>query len=282
MIIEDCKKGLQDLGIKKGDVVYVGSDITQLLVALRKKENLTTKEQQNAFLHELVDTLQEAVGEEGTLLFPVFTWSFCKGKPFDVKKTPGVVGVLNNWVLKNREDFRRTAHPIYSFMVWGKDADLLVSLDNQESWGIDSPFAYLRDAHAKLLLLNVSLQRAFTFMHFVEQSVEVPYRYHKYFLGSYTDGKGRTTNRCYSMYVRDLDIIAEEYLPDSWMEEAGLMQGVHTEDVTLKVLDLAGAYPVVADDLLHNGGGNCYHYGNYEIDWEKGRTHEHEVSDRLS
>ena len=84
------------------------------------------------------------------------------------------------------------------------------------------------------------------------------------------------------MYVRDLDIEMEEYMPDSFMEEAGLLHGVHTEDLTLKVLDMTEAYPVVAEDLLHHGGQNCYHYVNYEIDWEKGRTHEHEISDRLS
>ena len=281
-ILEDCKRGIAELGISKGDIVYVASDITQLLVAIRKKEDLKTKEQQNEFLNGLIDAFQEAVGEEGTLLFPAYTWSFCKGKPYDVKKTPGVVGVLNNWILKYREDFKRTAHPLYSFLVWGKDTDLLVAMDNQESWGVDSPFMYLKENHGKLFLLNVSLQRAFTFMHFVEQSVEVPYRYHKYFLGEYTDAQGRTTKRCYSMYVRDLDIDIQEYLPDSFMEDAGLMHGVQTEDLTLKAFDLTEAYPVVAEDLLHNGGKNCYHFTDYEIDWEKGRTHEHEISDRLS
>ena len=281
-ILEDFKQGLSDLGITKGDIVYVGSDITQLLVVLRKKEDRKSREEQNEFLHAMIDALQEQVGEEGTLLFPVYTWSFCKGKPYDVSKTLGTVGVLNNWVLKNRTDFRRTAHPLYSFMVWGKDAEMLLAMDNQEAWGKDSPFEYFKEQHAKLFLLNVTLQRAFTFMHYVEQSVEVPYRYHKYFLGNYTDAKGHTTARCYSMYVRDLDIETEEYMPDSFMEEAGLLHGVHTEDLTLKVIDMAEAYPVVAEDLLHNGGKNCYHFTNYEIDWEKGRTHEHEISDRLS
>ena len=65
-ILEDCKRGIAELGISKGDIVYVASDITQLLVAIRKKEDLKTKEQQNEFLNGLIDAFQEAVGEEGT------------------------------------------------------------------------------------------------------------------------------------------------------------------------------------------------------------------------
>ncbi len=281
-MIEDFRNGLSALGITKGDTIYIGSDITTLMVTARKKEGIVEKKAQDAFINSLIDELQNAIGKEGTLLFPVFTWDFCKGSLFDVKKTQGSVGVLNNWVLNNRSDFQRTSHPIYSFMVWGRDTNLLVSMDNQEAWGEDSPFEYMNANHVKLVLINVPLQRAFTFMHYVEQKVEVPYRYHKYFIGRYTDKNGCTTNRCYSMYVRDMSIDSKENMTDAFMEDCGVMKGIQTDYFSLKSLDLSDVYIVVKNDLLFNGGKNCYYFTNYEIDWGKGRTHEHEISDRLS
>lgn len=280
-ILEEFKNGIEELKIGTGDIVYVGSDITQLLVSIRKRNGIKTKKDQNTFLSQMIDTLQMAVGESGTLLFPVYSWDFCKGKPFDVKNSLGAVGYLNNWVMMNRSDFCRTSHPIYSFMVWGNDCERLQSMDNQEAWGADSPFAYLRENRAKLLLINVSLQRVGTFMHYVEQNLEVPYRYHKYFLGEYTDVKGRTTSRCYSMYVRDLRIECEEYLPDSFMEDANLVKSISKDDIYMKVLNFGDMYDVIADDLLNNKGKNCYHFTNYEINWGSNHTHSREISDCL-
>ena len=92
-ILDEMARVIKELGISEGDSVYVSSDITQFVVKAQKKENITTTDDRDRFLHELIDMLQHVVGKEGTLLFPVFTWSFCKGKPFDVKKTPGEVGV---------------------------------------------------------------------------------------------------------------------------------------------------------------------------------------------
>ena len=115
-LLNDIKNEIASLGIARGDMVYVASDITNLLFVAKNECQVKVK-QRNDFLNEFVNTLQDLVGEEGTLLFPVFSWDFCRGNGFDYLNTLGEVGALNNWILKNRTDFIRTKHPMYSFMV---------------------------------------------------------------------------------------------------------------------------------------------------------------------
>ena len=275
--LNDLKIALCKVGVNSGDLLYVASDITLPLAEVRKNRGVITKGQRDAFLDDIVDTLQQMVGECGTLLFPVFTWAFCRGEGFDIRHTLGEVGAFNNWVMAKRPEFRRTQHPIYSFMVWGDAAEELVSLENRDSWGDDSPFAYLHRHGGKLLLLSVSLQRGFTFMHYVERSIRVPYRYMKDFRGSYTNSKGKTTDRIYSMYVRDLSIQCEEYEPDAWMDKAGVTNVSQWGRVALRVINLHAAYDVVKDDLLDQGGRHCYRFKDYEIDWQGSPTHQDDL-----
>ena len=105
---------------------------------------ITDKQQRDEAFHTFVDTFTEVIGKEGTLLFPSFSWDWCKGKGFDVRYTKGNVGTLSNWVLQNRPDFVRTRHPIYSFLIRGKDAELLCAMDNQDAWSHSSPFYYFK------------------------------------------------------------------------------------------------------------------------------------------
>ena len=276
-MLTSLPNAMKQAGIGKGDMVYIASDASLLLMEARKKCEVKTASQRNKFLHCFIDTLQEIVGEQGTLLFPVFSWSFCRGESFDIRHTPGEVGALNNWVLEHRQDFRRTKHPLYSFMVWGHGANALVNLENMDAWGSDSPFAYLHENDGKMLLLNVTLQRGFTFMHYVEESVKVPYRYQKNFRGSYTDDQGLTCIRSYTMYVRDLAISSQEYAPDTMLEDKGIVKISKWGEMTLKGFNLAESFPVVADDLRHNGGRMCYKFANYELVWDKGATHADDI-----
>ena len=175
------------LGINKGDKVYVTSDVKQLLYDLMQSGDETD-------LNILIDGLIDIIGEEGTLVFPTFNWSFCKGETFDYYKTPCKTGSLGKLALK-RDDFRRTKHPIYSFAVWGHDKDVLCSMTNKSSFGNDSPFAYMVEHEYRNLFIDKDLQHSFVFVHYVEQSVGITYRYLKDFTADYTDEKGKTSRK---------------------------------------------------------------------------------------
>jgi aminoglycoside 3-N-acetyltransferase len=256
------KAGIEQLGICKGDVLYVSSNITIPLIQAQKDLNFRDKESKNDFLNALIDTIKQVVGEEGTVLFPVYNWDFCKGVPFDYKTTKGKVGSLNNFVLENRSDFRRTRHPLYSFMVWGKDSDYLCSLDNQEAFGSNSVFAYLDRVEAKEMALGVDMAKGFSFFHYLEQLAQVPYRYHKIFLGEYTDENNRTEIRAYSQYVRRMEIEYEDVLSDDFLTERAGLKKLNIKGWQISMLEYKKAKTPVMKDL-QAGAAHGYHFGNY-------------------
>lgn len=279
---KDLEQALLKLDIKEGSIVYVASDITSLMVEARKKYNIKTVDDVNTFLNTFINILQKAVGRDGTLLFPIYTWEFCRNGFYDIRNTKGEVGVLPNWILENRSDFLRTKHPIYSFLVWGKDAEYLVSMNNIDSWGSDSPFNYLHDSNAIQLLFNVPLQSGFTFMHYVERCINVPYRYNKLFIGKYVDEFGNENIKEYSMFVRDLDIESRELLNDTFVENLNSYRSISFGKQILKAFKFTDAFPLVKDDFINNGGRCCYKFSNYVIDWSKGATHDDEICNRIS
>ncbi len=259
---------LDEIGVCKGDILYVGSDVTAIVVNAMRELEFKTKQDQTDFLNALVDELKAHVTEEGTLLFPVYTWTICKGGDFDYRTTQGEVGSFNNFILNNRKDFVRTKHAIYSFMVWGRDAKMLYDMDNQEAWGKASPFYYMHQNGAKELDLSVTALRSMTFKHYVEMSLKVPYRYPKYFICNYTDANGVTEERTYSMWVRSMDVKLTSTQDNPFFEEKNVGKSVDFRGWKINVIDLKGAYEVLKDDLLNNGGKNVYSFEDYELNWD--------------
>ena len=176
------KKIFSDLGLKKGDIVYVASDILKLIILCKKK-----KIQFNQKI--IINCLQDITGKNGTLLFPTYNWDFCKGKTYNIQKTKSKCGALSNYVLK-RSDFKRTSHPIYSFAVSGKLKNFFCNLKNKDSWGVKSPFHYLYKKKSKNLFIGIDYKESFTMDHYFEQLTNVKYRYHKNFSANYIDENG--------------------------------------------------------------------------------------------
>lgn len=236
-----------NLHLNKGDRVLVTSDVKQLLYDLYSHEDETD-------LNILIDGLMEAVGPEGTIVFPTFNWAFCKGEMFDIKKTPCKTGSLGTLALK-RGDYKRTKHPIYSFAVWGNGTEELCAMNNQSSFGPDSPFTYFTENHFKNLFIDKDLEHSFVYVHYCEQQVgNLKYRYLKDFYADYKDEDGVVTKGCYSMNVRDLDLdVTNRIYPfeDEFIEK-GIMERFYVNDIEYKIIDLAASYPVITEDVKHN------------------------------
>lgn len=275
-VFADFTETVRGFGVKKGDILYVASDITRLMYWVSHLYGDVYDE----YMDGLVNALQDVVGIEGTLLFPVFTWDFCRGKGYSIKKTKGEVGAFNNWILRKRSDFRRTQHPMYSFMVWGKDADLLQGMTNRDAWGEDSPFAYLWEYGAKTLMIDVVPGKCFTFMHYVERHLNVPWRYMKEFVGDYMDEQGKTEKRIYSMFVRDLDIESKQVTDPAVLAEKGILHKSSWADIDLWFMDCGEVFPVYVDDIRNHNAQMCYAFQEYVPNWENGQTHPDELRSR--
>ena len=243
-----------------GDVVYVISDILELT---KKERELGNRFDRDEFINEL----QSIVGPKGTILFPTFNWDFCGGKPFDYYKTPSKTGALTSFALK-REDFRRTRHPLYSFAVWGKYTDELVSMRNANAFGEGSVFDWMYQKKAKAFVIGLHVLDGMTYVHHVEQMVGVPFRFQKYFTAPYTDDEGATYEYTCSMYVRDLEMNAleiEQFKPLSViLENEGVSKTWNYEGIEFHSINLRQLDGYVRYDIINNDSRNLYVYNHID------------------
>lgn len=235
-------------GIKQGMTIDIVIDLFNVI--MQCKANGQRFEAQ-----EFIDALKNAVGNNGNVLIRTFNWDWCHGKGFNAKTTASQVGSLGNVAMK-RLDFKRTRHPIYSWMVWGKNQNYLCNLDYVESFDERSIFAW-EEKNKDAYQVNIGNPQVvgLTLFHYVEKEVGVSYRYIKNFTDSYTDENGITSEKTYSMYVRDLDYQIETVFSvyDDLLLKKGIMKKMFYEGIDItsyKIQELCATY---VEDIKKNG-----------------------------
>lgn len=269
----DYNAFLDGLALQQGDILDVASDMFSI----------------GSYCYEcglqfdpnhLIDAIIAKVGDEGTVMIRTFTWDFCNGKGFDIRKSCGQVGRLGN-VARKRPDFQRTKHPIYNWMVKGKYADYLTSLENVNGVGDDSPFAFMSQNHAKFCVLGtVAAGDANTFFHYCENHIGVPYRKEKIFEGEYIDQEGKKSIRRYSVLVRPKNYsisVTDQMLVEwhQWLMEQGYEKSIfYDETILRRIYDCTIANAVFIDEIMNNDGKRvllCNGVKGYKasgIDWD--------------
>lgn len=207
----DFKLSLKKVNIHPGDTIFVHSSLFQL--------GMLEGFQAEAMPAELVRMLLEYLGNKGTLVVPTFNFGFSKGMPFDRQhSTSEGMGILSEYV-RNMPESIRSRHPLQSISAVGRFAEEITSPNTDSSFDIGGPFNKMIDLGAKLLLLGASIQSA-SLIHYVEERVEVPYRYWKTFKGIYVDN-GVKEERTYKFFARDLELDPRLnlYPIERWLKE---------------------------------------------------------------
>jgi len=151
----------------------------------------------------LIAAIEAAIGGDGTLLMPAFSYSFTKGEPFDICNTPSAVGMVSER-FRAQPGVHRTSDPIFSFACRGPLAQELCAIPVKECFGAESVFAALHRLNAHIVDLGCSMTQGGTFVHYVETTHGVDYRYNKVFSGTVISPNGQT-GECSVVYnVRDL------------------------------------------------------------------------------
>lgn len=197
-IIDTLVDNWQRCGINEGDLVLVHSSLKRVLLKIKSEFGERVTPQQ------VYDSLRLALGEQGTLVLPLYNFDFPKSKHFNFNTTPSQMGALTE-IGRNDPQAIRTGHPIYSFSAIGKFANEFKGIDNKSGYGADSPFAKIKELDGKIAVIGLTDQNSMTTYHFVEEQNQVDYRYFKDFPGEYVDQQGNTTQRTYSLFVRDLE-----------------------------------------------------------------------------
>ena len=216
----DLVRAMREVGLEAGDVVLVHVDLD----ALGRAEGVARPIAEAELLWK---ALGEVLGDDGTVVVPTYTFSFCNHEPFDVLETPALGGPWSPSQhflehVRRRPGAQRSRDPIHSVAAVGPLAAELVGDLPPTCFGEGSVFSRMRSYRAKILMVGLPLEEA-TFRHHVEQMVGVPHRYSKLFTGQIRrDGSVRRTG--WEYYVR---ILAENAAPDGTeLERQALAAGV--------------------------------------------------------
>ncbi len=186
---------LRSIGIKPGSVVLVHPDA----IVAAQFPDMTNERR----LDLLIEAIDAAIGGDGTLVMPAFTYSFTKEEAFDICNTPSAVGMVTER-FRTQPGVLRTADPIFSFTCRGPHAQELCALPVKECFGAESVFAALHRLNAHVIDLGCSMSHGGTFVHYIETAHGVDYRYKKEFSGTIVLPSGETSECSVVYNVRDL------------------------------------------------------------------------------
>lgn len=185
-------------GVTEGDTLLLHSNLSRTLLRIAKMGGGVDP-------NSVIASFLQALGDSGTLLLPLFNFDFPNGVTFDIRNSPSHMGTLTE-VGRLWPGAVRTGHPIYSFAALGKNAFMFGGLKNFSGCGQDSPFGLLHRLGGKIGVIDLRDQDSMTFYHYVEESLNAPYRYHKRFTGQYIDEEGVTSTQTFGLFVRNLQM----------------------------------------------------------------------------
>jgi len=237
--------GFRMVGLKAGDVVLVHSSFKSFGGVEGTPQTV-------------IDALLQVLGEEGTLVMPTFTFSFCNqfnqtGKGyFDVDKTTSEMGVLTEFIRK-MPGAKRSINPIYSIAAYGKLAGELAAVNDKNVFGKDSIFGKLHKLDAKIMIIGLAYNNSWTFVHYIEEMEGCDYRYHKQFSGTIVVGDKRYEDS-FIMRVRDIDrgvMTAVDPMGDI-LEKRGVVNVTKIGQSTVKLFGTRDAYRITAEEMKRN------------------------------
>ncbi|HOF40783.1 MAG TPA: AAC(3) family N-acetyltransferase [Candidatus Hydrogenedentes bacterium] len=167
----DIARGLDALGIRPGEIVYVHSSLS-------------------AFGHvhggadTVIDALLDTVGAQGTVVMPTFTWQRNHARPtlvFNVAHDPSETGRITE-VFRRRRGVVRNEHVCHSTAAFGPAADDVMG-GSVHPFAFDASLYRCYELNSWYLLLGCGFSSA-TALHTAEEIVQVPYRHYRNFQGS--------------------------------------------------------------------------------------------------
>lgn len=161
----------------RGDRVLLHTDLPRLGINLRGVRS------RSEYLDVFTECLRTATANR-ELIFPTFNYDFLRNGLYCPDDDPCQVGVLNEHVRRHWLR-RRTLTPVFNFC--HSDSCALDPGPAGNVFGESSAFAELCRGRAVVAFLGAEY-RANTFLHHVEETQAVPYRYLKAFRGRIVQG----------------------------------------------------------------------------------------------
>jgi len=158
-------EGLRRIGVLRGDFVVIHSSFKSLGLS-------------DGTPSDVVRTLLDAVGTEGRLMAPTFTYSYSgiwNVQPYNRETTPGRNNGIITETLRKYPGSIRSGHPTYSVAAIGKHASEVTSgKENASALGAGSSYDDAHRLGARILLLGVGNNRN-SMLHYAEVAAGLPY-----------------------------------------------------------------------------------------------------------
>ncbi len=169
----DIVCALREVGIAANDDVFLHSNLGFFgqLEGCRSADELC-----EAFLQ----SIREVVGDEGTIIVPTFSYSFCHNELYDPFTTKTSCGMFAEYMLHKYPD-NRTLDPNFSVCGNGPHMQEYKQCNTHETFGDNSFWAIFRKNKGKIVCFN--FDSGSTFIHYIEKQNQVDYRYNKSFNG---------------------------------------------------------------------------------------------------
>lgn len=188
----DIIRALIEVGLLPGDAIFSHANMGFFgrLEGAEKKEDLYRIFKAAIF---------EVLGPKGTLGVPTFSYSFCRGENYDLKKTPSVCGMFSEMVLQD-PDALRSEDANFSVAAIGANTQFLTQKCPSHSFGPDSFWDKFLSIGGKIC--NFNFDAGSTFIHYVEKKLKVPYRFDKAFAGT-SMVNGQAVQKSFIHFVYD-------------------------------------------------------------------------------
>lgn len=177
--VNDFREALISIGAADCETLFIHSDVMfgRPAEGFKRREYLDT-------LYEIISGLNVK-----NLIVPTYTYSFCNNEDYDIAGSKTSMGAFNEHIRKFQGRYR-TDDPILSVSVPESLKDIYISVSN-ESLGEGCALDILHNMKdVKFLFLGAEMAECFTYVHYVEKMMKVPYRFDMTFEGNviYPDG----------------------------------------------------------------------------------------------
>jgi aminoglycoside 3-N-acetyltransferase len=244
------------IGLKDDDVLFVGADLSRLAMRVAKKgERFDVNKFIDSFLEKLPN---------GTLIIPTYTDNLKSGMTFDVRKSKPNIGSLAVAAFK-RKDAYRTTDPFHSMAVWGKHVPLFESITDKSTFGKKSAFGLLHQLKAKMLMIDVSLNQNFTFVHYCEESAKVPWRKFVTHIINIINYQGIEHTDLFEFYTRKMGFINALNPLEYAFEQEKIIKTIDFQGISLKLISLSYAYDKILQDIHDNHGRKIHKFCPFEL-----------------
>lgn len=239
---EDVYSALRNIGAQECETLFLHSDIMfgRTVEGFNRKDYLNT-------LYQVFEDLHVKY-----LIVPTFTYSFCNQEDYNVTRSRTSMGAFNEYIRKKDKRYR-TLDPLLSLSV---PAELQSKFQNvgEHSLGENSGLDILHHMEdVKFLFFGARLGNCFTYVHYVEKMLDVPYRFDMPFSGNIIDESGNISQKTQYMHTACYGVKpADYYYFEDELKEAGFLKKQTLGDKTVACIDEKDAYREIKKKLQEN------------------------------